>query len=520
MTTVVLGLDGASFELLDGWINSGELPNIKKICTDGAAMDMQSCLPPVTCPNWRCYATGVNPGKLGVFWWEHIDRAEHTISNASSSNQFDGREYWKELEGDTSVINFPTGYPPSDISGEFIAGGPGSEQTGYTNPETVESDLRTAFDYQVHPEQLSLLEKTDQENGCIDEIYRLIDQRFDVLEERLAAGEYELIHMTVFYINVLQHFYWNKDIVREAWKRIDNRIRSLLEMDELDRLFVMSDHGSNQIETQFHINTWLEQNGYLVRATSASDFMHRAGITRDRVRPVLNQLGLEWWARRVLPSKFKDLLPDADGKIKKSGKEDMIDWEASTAVASGQGPVYVLADDKAEQASIKDQLIDDLDGLRAPDGTQVVNAARPAESVWKGPYVDDGPDLVIEQAPNIYIDGSIGANESFGNPKKWSGENKDTGLFIAYGNDLDANASVTDMHITDIAPTLLHLHGVPVPNEMDGTPRTELFESESNAAKREINYEDRGWITARKRERKRPEEAVQDRLGDLGYLSE
>jgi arginase len=52
--------------------------------------------------------------------------------------------------------------------------------------------------------------------------------------------------------------------------------------------------------------------------------------------------------------------------VKKTGKERVIDWERSTAVASGQGPVYVLAEDPAERERIRESgatayTISDLD---------------------------------------------------------------------------------------------------------------------------------------------------------------
>ncbi|TKX86564.1 nucleotide pyrophosphatase [Halorubrum sp. SS5] len=520
MTTLVLGLDGAAFELLDEWLKRGELSNIERLQNEGIATDMRSCLPPVTCPNWRCYTTGVNPGKLGVFWWEDIDRETETISNASSADQFDGTEYWTAISEQTAVINFPTGFPPSNIDGDFIAGGPGSEQSGFTSPEKLEASLRSRFDYQVHPEQLGLLEKTNEDNPCIDEIHRLIDLRFDVVEEYLSSGEYELIHATVFYINVLQHFYWNKDVVLEAWRHIDERIGDLLDSPRLDDLIIMSDHGSNRIDTEFHINTWLEQQGYLVRKSSTSDLLHTLGLTRERVRPLLNQFGLEWWARKLLPAKVKDLLPDSDGRVKKSAKAEAIDWGDSKAIASGQGPVYILSNEETERRDIRNELLRKLDGLEGPGGQTVVSAARPAESVWEGPYVDEGPDLVLEQAPNVYIDGSIGANDAFEGPGRWMGENKDTGLFIAYGSSFRSDATLEDMHILDIAPTLLHQFGEDVPNEMDGRPRVELFAPGTDAASRTVSYSDQEWVTERDDAHAPAEGDVQDRLSDLGYLSE
>ena len=255
MTTVVLGLDGGCFELIQPWIDDGTLPAFSKLTEEGVATDMQSCLPPVTCPNWQCYATGTNPGKLGVFWWEAVDETERKIENRSAAGDFDGTHYWHFLDGETAVVNLPTSYPPSELDGIHIAGGPGAEQSGYTYPASLEATLEVEYDYAVHPEKMSLLSGDDLENECIPEIYELIESRFDVLEAELEKGEYELVHVTVFYLNVLQHFYWDMDVVKRAWEKIDERVGQLLELDELDNFFVMSDHGSNEIKTTFRLTS-------------------------------------------------------------------------------------------------------------------------------------------------------------------------------------------------------------------------------------------------------------------------
>jgi len=520
MTTVVLGLDGAAFELIRKWIDSGDLPNLARLSSEGAAMDMQSWLPPVTCPNWRCYASGVNPGKLGVFWWERVDRENRSIESTSSSEQFDGGEYWSLLDGKVSVINFPTGSPPSEVNGEFIAGGPGSEQTDYTHPPGLEDHLRAEYDYQVHPELLSQLSKDDQENDCVDEIHRLIKQRFQVLGDRLESGEYTLIHATVFYINVLHHFYWDREVVRTAWEIIDEGIGKLLDSGELDHLFVMSDHGSNRIEVEFNINTWLEEEGYLVRQTGASDVMKRVGITRDRVRPLLNRFRIEWLLRRVVPSEIKDLLPDSEGRVKRSGKEQLIDWNESTVIASGQGPLYVIAGSQSKRQKVKRELVEKLDGLRDAEGNLVIQAARPAESVYSGPYTSDGPDILLDQAPNVHINGGIGVDNIFGRPETWAGENKDTGLFIAYGPEINPETEVNDLRITDLAPTLLALHDAPIPRDMDGKPRYKLFSEEAAIHSRESRLEDINWVKAGAQATHKTDDTVHSRLSDLGYINE
>jgi len=516
MTTVVLGLDGGCFELIQPLIDDGTLPAFSKLTEEGVATDMQSCLPPVTCPNWQCYATGTNPGKLGVFWWEAVDETERKIENRSAAGDFDGTHYWHFLDGETAVVNLPTSYPPSELDGIHIAGGPGAEQSGYTYPASLEATLEVEYDYAVHPEKMSLLSGDDLENECIPEIYELIESRFDVLEAELEKGEYELVHVTVFYLNVLQHFYWDMDVVKRAWEKIDERVGQLLELDELDNFFVMSDHGSNEIKTTFRINTWLEQHGYLQTESSISDYLHRAGITQERVRPVLAKLGVEWWARRLLPDRVQMLLPDEEGSVDKSGKGDVIDWTKSKAVASGQGPVYVLANDPVERERIVDESVADLKGLTDGDGNPVFDQVLRGSDVYSGSHVDRGPDIVLDQAAGVHIEGKIGYDDVFGAPSKWNGENKDTGMFIGYGPDVEETAALTDMHILDIAPTLLHLHGNEIPKRMDGEVRRELFASGSDPAEREVTRVDvEDAISA---DSKAVDRGVADRLEDLGYM--
>jgi predicted AlkP superfamily phosphohydrolase/phosphomutase len=424
------------------------------------------------------------------------------------------------MDGQAAIINLPTSYPPSGIDGIHIAGGPGAEQTGYTSPAVLESELEEKYDYAVHPEKMSLLSGDDTNNECIPEIYQLINSRFDVLEDELERGEYEIIHVTVFYLNMLQHFYWDMDVVKRAWEIIDKRVGQLLHKKELDNLFVMSDHGSNRIETTFRINTWLEQNGYLETTSSVSDYLHKAGITQERIRPILAKFGVEWWARRLLPERVQMLLPDETGSVDKSAKGDVMDWEKSQAVASGQGPVYVLATDRKERQRIVEKLIPELEALTAPDGAPVFDEVLRGKDVYSGPYIDQAPDIVLDQAKGVHIEGKIGDDEVFGAPGKWHGENKDTGMFIGYGPDIDETAKISDMHILDIAPTILHLHGEAVPERMDGEVRRELFRSESKLAEKEVtrlSVEDLDEEGIRS-DSGTLEGDVTDRLEDLGYL--
>jgi predicted AlkP superfamily phosphohydrolase/phosphomutase len=451
-----------------------------------------------------------------VFWWERVDRQRREVVSTSAADEFDGRYFWRDLPGEAAVVNLPTSYPPPATDGIHVAGGPGAEQSGYTTPPDLEAELEREHDYAVHPSRLGELSGGDPDGPCVKEILALVETRFDVLEDLLDGGDHEFVHLTVFYVNVLQHFFWDHDVVRAAWQTIDERVGDLLDREDVEHLYVTSDHGSNEIATTFHVNAWLQREGYLVTERGVSDLLHTVGLTRERVRPVLASLGVEWWLRRVVPRRLQMLLPDDAGSVDKSAKASVVDWERSTALASGQGPVYVLAENPTERRRVRDELVERLNGLQH-GGRTVVEAAVPAEDVYDGPHVERGPDLLLRQGPGVHVDGTVsGERDPFGKPDRWRAENEETGLFVAHGPAVDPEAEPSDMHILDIAPTLLHAHGVAVPTGMDGEVRTDLYAAGSEPATSDVAYRE---STANDREAAAGESAVDERLQDLGYLS-
>src|SRR5512139_2262734 len=64
---IIIGLDGATFDLIKPWAAEGKLPTLARLMHDGVTGDLESTLPPVTSPAWPTFMTGKNPGKHGVF---------------------------------------------------------------------------------------------------------------------------------------------------------------------------------------------------------------------------------------------------------------------------------------------------------------------------------------------------------------------------------------------------------------------------------------------------------------------
>src|SRR6056297_1141235 len=161
MTVYVLGLDGADWSLLRPWIEEGHLPAFERVVSEGVSGGLESTLPPVTFPAWKCYSTGKTPGKLGVYEWFRYDRETNEIS-ANDASDFRSREYWDVL-ADAGVF--------------VIAGSPATERKAFTSPTSLKDDLLDAIpDYRVKPD-LVLSEATADD--LVDEAHALFEQRFD-----------------------------------------------------------------------------------------------------------------------------------------------------------------------------------------------------------------------------------------------------------------------------------------------------------------------------------------------------
>jgi arylsulfatase A-like enzyme len=109
----------------------------------------------------------------------------------------------------------------------------------------------------------------------------------------------------------------------------------------------------------------------------------------------------------------------------------------------------------------------------------------------------------------------------FGIPKI-TGHHRPFGIFISYGPDMRKAYNIQNAEIIDIAPTILHIMGTPIPKQSDGEILTTIFNENSELSRKTAQYEEmneRGSERARKEVfSKEQEEEINERLKRLGYL--
>jgi predicted AlkP superfamily phosphohydrolase/phosphomutase len=521
MATIVIGIDGANWEMVDPWLASGDLPNLSRLVDGGVGGTSYSTLPPITVPNWKCYSTGKNPGKLDVFRFDTVDtdRREHVFHDATDFRSAELWDYLNDVGLTAGVINKPSTYPPREIDGFVVAGGPDATDGEYrsvreqfASPPDVDRFLREEFDYRVHPSPiLSPSDNGPEEIAAALDVIRL---RFDAAEALLEREQPDFLHVTTFYNMVLQHYFWTEEPVRRAWQVIDENLGRF--MDRGHDIVVMSDHGTSHVDAVFYVNVWMAENGYLSLQSSVDEYLRTVGVTRERVLGVAKRFNMVETLARIVPEAVQKRVPWEEG-IKRERVLDALDWERTAAVASSQGPVYLTAEPGTpEYRQTREELIDGLSGLAHPEtGAPLVGDVHRGEEYYEGPYAGHAPDLLIEQAPGVHASDAVGPEEWYSDSGVWKGGNMPEGIFLMHGPSFKSEGLTMTADIFDLAPTLLHLHDAGVPSDMDGHV-LDVFAPDSEPAGRPVRMREplgTDGVSAPSGDR-----GVEERLENLGYL--
>lgn len=506
MATVIFGLDGGTWNLIQPWLKEGFLPTIARLRNNGTWGISESVLPPVTCPNWKCYASSRSPDHHDIYWWEKVDKPAGNI-NIPDATDFTAPELWDYLNDEgfsTAVVNLPMSYPPREIKGIMIAGGPRSGEENYTYPPELETRLADRFGYRVHPENVI----TSNENDP-DPTLEAIETRFETAYSLLEEYEFDFLHLTIFHLNVLQHYFWNAEPVKRAWKLIDEQLERFLNQGHT--IFLISDHGCAEINTVFHVNEWLRNEGYLTMESSVANYMLKTGLTQERFASLVRTFGLESNLRKYLPRRLIERFPDEEG-IKRDNKFAKMVHHDTDAIASGQGIIYVMHNPESYRYDeVVSELVENIENLQVPHGTPVANTVYRGDELYQDGDPRFCPDVVFEQAPGVHTSGAVGKHIVFDSPDRWRAENVREGIFLAHGTQVEPSGNIGTVSILDIAPTVLYSMGLDIPDDFEGQPI-----HETNRERTAITY--RSPLPPRDSAKGTHGDEVKERLENLGYL--
>lgn len=482
---LVLGLDGATWNLIKPWIKKGKLPTLKKIIGDGVSGDLLSSIPPVTMPSWKCYSTGKNPGKFGVYWWMNVDiqKRRFVVNNSTS---FKSKEIWDYLgknDFKCGIIGMPTTYPPKKVNG-FMVSEFCPYNYNFTYPHKLEKQIKEKFNYEAVFSDFH----GENPDKVLNKIKYLIKQRFEVAKFLAEKYSPDFLNLTIFHIDNVQHYYWkymeenNKSyghVLEDFWILIDREIRSFIHKycDENTYIFIISDHGFTKMRALFNIAPLLLKNKWtvLTKKYQIVLILRKIGLNTEKILKIIDKLN-------KIPILSKIFLNRK--KMVSLTLEQFIDWDRSRIISPSWGLLYInrkIFKSDEEYISFINSVKSNIEKIRDPITKERVVERVYTKDIYSGEFSSKAPDLIIQTVPGyLVIQRFDWSNVFIHEPQEsgWSGVHTMNGIFVAKGPRIKKGIKIDGAKIYDIAPTILHIFGLPIPNEMDGRVLKEIFNNQ------------------------------------------
>jgi predicted AlkP superfamily phosphohydrolase/phosphomutase len=490
---LLLGLDGATYSVLDPAFEAGHMPRYRSLLDRSASGTLTSTIPPYTPPGWTSIFTGVNPGKHGIFGF--------TLGNVQQRHglvrldRVTAPALWNAANAQGKSIglfNIPMTYPAPPVDGWSVSGmltpeGGGETPDNFTSPDSLRDELLSAagsyeIDIEVNYDEdwrsTEIIERLSRNLQLKHKALRyLLDKKGDVpiLFAVLEAPD-RLMHVHYKYLDPRQEHYSRPEaepIRKRAWAffdEMDAMIGDLLDWAGDDAYVItMSDHGFGPKDKSVNVNVALREWG-LLTVGGAGAATKSAGV-------------------RKLARRAKKVLPKSVWQRAKGAAQSSIDWSRTKAFSApipqqgiyinleGREPKGVVA--KADYEAVRDEVIRRFSDLVDPDdGRPVVDRIYKREEVMDGPQAENAPDLfpVCREYSYELSDGTYSPSildDYRGLPR---GFHHMDGIFGIAGPNVTARSG-EKAHLYDIAPTALYLAGCTLP-EMDGRVLEELLPQE------------------------------------------
>jgi predicted AlkP superfamily phosphohydrolase/phosphomutase len=480
---LLLGLDGATFSVLDPAFEAGHMANLRSLLGGGASGTLTSTIPPYTPPGWTSIFTGVNPGRHGIFGF--------TLGNAQRRDGLVRLDrvkvpgLWNALNAQgvaTGLFNIPMTYPPPAVDGFAVSGmltpeGGGGTPHNFTHPGGLARRLADAVgsyeidievDYDEDWKSTAITERLSRNLALKRQGLRTLLEQYDVpvLFAVLEAPD-RLMHVHYKYIDpACDHF--------DSPEAVPIRARTWAFFDEMDGVIAdllawagsdgfvltMSDHGFGPKDKVVNINLLLKTWG-LLGVSGAGAIGSLPSLRRA--------------ARRA-----KRMVPKRAWRRAKGAAHSAIDW-ASTKAFSAPNPqqgIYINLEGRephgivpaGDYESVRNEIASRLEDMVDPsDGRSVVDRVFRREEVMTGPEAHWAPDLfpVCRGYSYELSDGLFSTAPITDYRRLPRGFHQLDGIFGIAGPGVEARSGLS-AHVYDVAPTALYLAGCKVPAGLDG----------------------------------------------------
>ena len=566
---LLYGLDGVSWELLDPWLKDGTMPNLSGFLQQGCQAVLETTIPTLTMPALPSLYTGKNPGELGIFSLSKPSGEIFTISDIDYPRIWD---YCGERGLRSLVFNAKFTYPPDEMQGIMVSAGPlPSADAPYTYPREMRAEIeKLEIPRTVDRADVLSFEDIDQAPErhsvyCVEEMRSRFKRFVHLWEKESFPFVFYWEGMT----DAVQHRVWYyPSLLKDFFRELDLILGEVFERFRDYNIILVSDHGFHgTAQARFHVNSWLEELGYLKRSGGALSrpfmnlvhYLARNYIPDGLLEKAMKKLRGKKKSSRAGEEKAAEGKGGQEGPDPYDGEEEQkkrdlnyakswnlghlpgIDYKNSRAFQSEQWGIDVLnCRDPEEYERIREDIITRAGTIRAPEKALslitrkgVVNQEDPArvfqlvkkrEEVFSGRHMEEVPDIVFltsfEYFPEYQLSSKLYSRPVGKSRRVVPGDHNRAplGIFAAAGPGIaTAGRMAAPVRIYDILPTILHLMELPLPDDLDG----ELLEFLMLEKRKPESYSRAASPVHEKKELSQEEQQeMRERLKGMGYLDE
>ncbi|HWB55633.1 MAG TPA: alkaline phosphatase family protein [Gaiellaceae bacterium] len=433
---LVVGWDGADWDILDPLLAAGELPALQALVERGQRGVARSCLPSHSWAAWPTFLTGRDPGGHGVF--DILEYLPGATRRPPVSWQSILAPTWPDRLSSagksTLLVNVPLTYPPPAIDGVVIAGGVVPPRRTFSHP----ADAGPRLDWPINGGSWTTFRGRPRE--LLSDLESLTIRRAQAMRTLLDEEPWDAAALVFVSTDRAQHCLLEyvhpghpgharvagtevADRVRGLYRLLDNELATLLDrVDQDDLVIFMSDHGHHPCTRAVSMNKVLEHLGFL-RFAPGSRLVNLLswGRVRSAARTVYDRLGLH--GRIALPT------PPIDWGRTRAYTSVVSTGEGVSISLIGREPEGTVSPGDYER--VRDEVAEALLAFADPEtGTRPIGGVFRKEEVLSGPYLDRAPDLLLSPGP-LY---SLSHARRLVEKADWlSGDHRPEGVYVLAG---------------------------------------------------------------------------------------
>src|SRR4051794_5519314 len=267
----VLGLDAATFDVIDPMLEAGELPALARLFAAGSRGTLRSTVHPLTSQAWATMVTGVNAGRHGLFDFSERDASGYRLRLVNGSFRH-APAVWDRLHAAgrrVGLVNIPFTWPAPELDGFALAGLDASDRDqGMTHPASLLAEIRARFGTLELDHHFPITPRGEID---LDLVRRCAEQRVELVQwlaERFAPGLLFVVFMAADHIHHVAWDDWQRrgleSPVAEVYRVLDRAVDALCDaLGPAADVLVVSDHGGGELRGVVNLNAWLEREGFL-----------------------------------------------------------------------------------------------------------------------------------------------------------------------------------------------------------------------------------------------------------------